>query len=563
MHCILRGTPNLFKTITVDQLSYPYEMKTNSMLLSFANAGIRPRHTKAVENYMIFDIVQSVFSFALCASVLFKKGRVKKARIITLRRSPYGSFIVPNAIWWILALLSAYQMSWSGFCAYIIYIQRTSRPLAGWLFYVPLPWLPMILGAFYFAYGFVLTCSPRSPISNLADARKKGSSADSLSWIYLPLPRSASVMNAFMVGVGVVMIAFNVVIIILNGKQMRLTHKSGHNAYEEVLIKHHTQEWLDAAPTQGFLDLIKVAWCDLANIYRLCCLGIASYMVLIVIIVAMLVLYAIPNHIYMMDHLVRIYPDETFEQPQKRTVLNLLRALWKIGLPRNLQGRNYSAFKKTWMMVMVGHSQVFLVLAGVMMFAVPPYYLFVYPWHDVWHGVSVEAEVTFMIAFCITAALLAAGWITAFSGILTFDDIFRAVSGLGVTPVEETSCFAKGNKSAITSQQRRSLGLSSTSPATASSLPSSPTLLPSPGPLRAMASFTPSTISEEEDEKKDMVDENPYKHSGNTVLVVTETSVRVDYDDDVDPRTDGPANPSSAARAPYSFLGRKRFERDI
>lgn len=512
--------PNLDKPISTTQLTFPHAMRTNSDLLLFANSILRPRPSKAVEIYMILDVIQSFCTFCLCALVIFKRGRVKDFRIISLRKTPYGTFIVPNAVWWMLALIAVYLAGWAGFCSWILWVQETDRPLVEWLWYVPLPWLPLALGAFYCTYGFVLTCAPRSPISNLAGRGAEGR----LGWMYLPMPRSAWVMNTFMVGVGVVMVIYNVVFTILNGRQRALTHESGHNLYRLVLLQPHTPEWLTAPPTEELLELVLTAWCDACNVFRYCCAALASYVVLLVIVVAMLILYAIPNHLYLMDHLIRIYPDEDFVQPTPRTPLTIARALWSIGKPKHLKGSSYSAFKKMWMMVMVGHTQVFLTLGGCAMFAVPVLFLIFVPWNHLFHGQSSDHQVTFIVAFCITAAFLTAGWITAFSGVLTFDDIFKAVSGLGADQTE-----AAANEAEATSAGKHNRNML---------MPTDP----SP-PLRGRASFAASTSRSTE--------KSPYEVNGNTVTIVTETVVHVD-DADVE------AQMGQAEKAPYGFLSRNR-----
>ncbi len=132
--------PNMFRTITVDELTFPSAMKTNRELLAFADLMIRPPASQALEVFMGFDILQSLITFIVCAHVMIKKGRMRDVRIFTLRKSPYGTFIVPNAVWTLLAGVCTYLVSWAGFCAYIVFIQETDRPLAEWLFYIPFPW---------------------------------------------------------------------------------------------------------------------------------------------------------------------------------------------------------------------------------------------------------------------------------------------------------------------------------------------------------------------------------------------------------------------------------------
>ncbi|SJX62616.1 related to membrane protein Dik6 [Sporisorium reilianum f. sp. reilianum] len=407
--------------------------------------------------------------------------------------------------------------------------------------------------------------TPRSPISNLVGKRRKGLLSPGLSLMHLPIPHSAWVMNTFMISVGVAMVGYNMAITVLNARQRNWTHQAQNDVYHRLLIKQHTQEWLDSPPTEEDLYLVRLGVCGLENVFRLCCAALASYIVLIGITVAMLVLYAIPNHIFLIDHLCRIFPDKDFQQPDKRTLLTNIATLWKIGLPRNLQGPTYAAFKKTWMVTIVGHSQALLILLGLLTFAVPPLYLIMGPWSNMLTGKSSDHQVTFTVSYVITAAFVTATWIMALSAMLTFDDIFNTVSDLG---------NSRGG-SAQTIYNRRdgpsiSVGVShGSNVATGLPSPQSPTFVQAPTQLRPMPSFSPSSAGSQGEKTfgDDMYGDDD---NCNRVLVVIETTVHVDDADVEAPPADEyhssadmyPRPPLvTAPRAKtYRFLGRAKSQ---
>ncbi|SPO26985.1 related to membrane protein Dik6 [Ustilago trichophora] len=518
--------PDLVRTIRLDEFDFPHQFKTNGELVDWSNSVFRPNPSLAVEVYMLFDVAQCIATFSFIAYVLFKKGR--RVRLFMLRKSPYGTFIVPNAICVLLAGAAVYLLQWAAFCVYIVWVQKSNHPYFEWLWFIPFPWLPLALIAFYSAYGFVISCSPRSPISNL-----RGSSLETkkLSKVFLPLPHSATVMNTFIIGVGVVMVLFNVVVQSLAGAQRNATHRPGHNVYKDVLTKQHTQEWLSQPPTQELLDLIRRGSVDGLNVYRYCCLALSSYAAIIVLTIAMLGLYSIPNQIFLIRHLCSIFPDPIPQDCQGDGLMADLRLLRRIGLPRNLKGDHYAAFKKTWMMTMVGHSQALLLLGGVFVFAVPPFFLLTQPWQTMFEGLSSDREIMFIVAYVITAALITATWVTSLSATLTFDEIFRAVSGLGN---EQQEAAGSGQSASLPQHgrhiDRRFSGAnivpcSPTSPADLQS----PNSVKSPGSLRPQLSFAPSSA---ESEKTDgSFDDLPHESRDNTVIVVTETVVRVEHED--------------------------------
>ncbi|SPO26986.1 related to membrane protein Dik6 [Ustilago trichophora] len=468
----------LMRPITPEELHYPYPMETNAQLIDFANLMLRPPPSKAVEVFMIIDIIQCIITLIGCAHVVVKKGRMRDVEIFKLRKSPYGTFIVPNAVWVLLTGVS---------------------------------------------YGFVLTCSPRSPISNLSGYGK-------LRKMHLPIPHSAALMNTIIIAIGLVMVGWNVVITSLNGHQRNLTHMQGRNVYEILLRPSHTQAFLDAAPTEEMLTLVKLGWCDVMNVFRWCCIALGSFIMLVVMIIVLLAFWSIPNHLFLVDNLCSIFPDAIAEKKNHRNAWDNLVMLWRIGLPKNLKGVHYAAFKRTWMMTMVGHSQALLLLGGVVSFTVPPVFLFFVPWTNAYAGRSSDHQVMFIVAYVITVAFLLAGWITGLSATLTFDDIFRAVSGLGNEHTGQQSQLSSDTHSSCVPQGSRAINRKFSG---ANILPPSPTKFnqpSSPNLLRPMPSFTPSSSSEQ---TLAYADEKALhsKNNTNNVLIVTETSIHVDHHD--------------------------------
>lgn len=349
------------------------------------------------------------------------------------------------------------------------------------------------------------------------------------------------------------MLVYNGVMLYFSARQRYLANARPHGIYSDLASKHHTREWLDSMPTAEALYQTKLAWCDLVNVYRWCCAGLASYMVLVVLMIAMLVLYAVPNQMYLLDHLLHMYPDEHFVQPRKRGLTHTIPALWKIGRPSKLSGNQYSAFKKTWMMIVLGHSQVVLLLAGVFAFAVPLFYLYFVPWYNLFHGKSADHQVEFIVSYIISAAFLTGGWITAFSAMLTFDDVYRAVLGLGNATtesgpmsrtVDSDSTLHVSNDVESDAQREHPTKLQSTL-------------------LHHAAPSSPTIDSSDDEKSTHCLEHNTTSQSStNRVLVVTSTTVRVDHDPPpIEPSDTIPntlSNPNQCS-SPYSFLTRNRI----
>lgn len=132
--------PNMFRTIRPEELHMPPEANTNAAVMDVVRNIIQPNSSIAVEMFMICDAAQCLATTWMCMCVLVKKGRMRSIRLFTLKKSPYGTFIVPNAICILLVGTCIYLLTWAGYCGYIVYIQKTDRPLVDWVWFVPYPW---------------------------------------------------------------------------------------------------------------------------------------------------------------------------------------------------------------------------------------------------------------------------------------------------------------------------------------------------------------------------------------------------------------------------------------
>lgn len=394
------------------------------------------------------------------------------------------------------------------------------------------------------AYGFALTCSPRSPISNFNASPKTGLPHTKFHWMYLPIPHSAWIMNTFVVGVTAIMIVWNTVVHSCSLYLRQQMARPARDFYGEVLSQPHTQAWRDEVPSPALVDFARVAWCDLINIYRFCCLGYLSYVALLCIILLISILYAVPNHIYLIDHLCSIFPGpypEGCKEADDGGLLQNLRLLRKLGLPRNLKGSKYHAFKKMWMVTMVGHSQAVWLINGAVLFLFIPLWLTTAPWGIIYKGKGMQYIDDLSFGYVITVAFLTAFWITFLSATMTLDDIFRAVSGLGLpksalqTNDQETG-FAVLSQQSMSRYQVRSLGSFPPSSmgkdevgggvASPKSKSRTVSFLAGDPALRTQPSFSSLGIAVESstDEEKELDEPN---HDGIRVTVVTETTASV------------------------------------
>lgn len=163
--------PPLFRTIKVTDLTYPHEMKTNADLVDFAALMLFPKATKSLHDFMVWDVLVCLLTALGCIFVFVRKGRMRELRFFTLRRSSYGTFIVPSSVWIFLSGIFAYLLVWAGYVIYLMFCSTKGFSISKFSWFFNSGHLPLSAGGFYSAYGYVMTCSPRSPISNLRSGK--------------------------------------------------------------------------------------------------------------------------------------------------------------------------------------------------------------------------------------------------------------------------------------------------------------------------------------------------------------------------------------------------------
>lgn len=129
----MSSLPNLLRTIHPGYVPFIDGARTNRELLDFANKMLRPPGNDAVEIYMLLDVAQCLITFSACAYTLSKKGRMRKIAIVSLRKTPDGTFIVPNAVLAFLVGVCIFLLDWAGFAIYIVWVQKTNHLTSDWL----------------------------------------------------------------------------------------------------------------------------------------------------------------------------------------------------------------------------------------------------------------------------------------------------------------------------------------------------------------------------------------------------------------------------------------------
>ncbi len=229
------GLPDLDAPVRWMSLAHPVQpnhmvfLHRNQTRLQLANAlstAINVPLKPAVRDFLLASEVECILTFLVCALMIYKKQALGKSWIMTRRNSANGQFYVANAVFVLLIGVAVYLVAWNTTALAAAIFSFANVSTLQWTWIVPLPWLPLITGAYISLHGFVIGCSPRSPLTSINNRDE----ASRLEWYYLPVVKSALVANLVLI----------VPCVLFSGSTIALTVVSA-NAYYGArhFAKHH------------------------------------------------------------------------------------------------------------------------------------------------------------------------------------------------------------------------------------------------------------------------------------------------------------------------------------
>lgn len=378
--------------------------------------------------------IEVILTFILCAFMLYKKKALGNFWIATKRSSPYGTFYVANAVFTLVLGVTGYLVALT-----ITFFVITAFFLANfstfeWYWIIPLPWLPLVLGAWVSTHGFAVGCSPRSPLSFIS----QGAAAQRLKWYHLPITRSAIAANTALV----------LPCVLLTCSTFGLCAKAGHSYYSAKHFAHQVlpadiqhQMSLHAAGKASFLGdadqlasdqliwLARQAAAGYFEAFRYSCINLAIYAASAYALFIPAAGYGIPNIMSLVDHTCSCHPT-----PLPASYTTYFHKLWFLLTKARPKAKDAASQRNlaTWKMTILSNIYVYLMVGSVPAFAFVPIYVVSqgFP-HAVLAGHVGPVLDTSLLAVSIIT-ILACTTIAIFCTVATLDPLFRAAIGLNV-----------------------------------------------------------------------------------------------------------------------------------
>ncbi|KAJ1024753.1 hypothetical protein NDA16_002793 [Ustilago loliicola] len=120
--------------------------------------------------YLLASEAWFILTVAICSVMLLKRRR-EKLWIVTTKYCAYGSLYVANAVICLIIAVTSYMFAWNLGAIVLAIFSYAHMSILEWFWIVPAPWWTLVIFAYISIHGFVLGCSPRSPLSSLGANR--------------------------------------------------------------------------------------------------------------------------------------------------------------------------------------------------------------------------------------------------------------------------------------------------------------------------------------------------------------------------------------------------------
>ncbi|PWY97723.1 hypothetical protein BCV70DRAFT_233545 [Testicularia cyperi] len=452
---------------------FPDAIETNDDLVRFSHHLLRPRIVKPVLGVLIFTEIESVVTICACILILYKKSQTGKLWLFQTRKSTHGTFVVPNTVTTLVAGTIAYIICYLMWGASVIHYYHSNPAetfVLDCLWMMPGPWILLDLAAFYSIYGFVISCSPKSPIasSHMWTSFKR-------KWLFVPLPKSPWLMNGLILVLGPIFVAATTTLVGLSGHRWFTIAKPMARALSSKLAQLAPEAMQDAVDPI-LLEEAREMWAAMVRSWQMSEFALMCTDSLAIFAWIICLTWGLANQVYLVSHAYEMYPyrrapssgraaspewrsaskmsssgasstgtaveDPTDEACTEKSHSSVWSRLWFLltdGRPRGSdvalkEGTSTSGsaetYQKTWKMTLFCLCQASLLIAGVPLFIGSAHILL----NWAWPALAVKGD----IATCLNVKMCYVAFVTfacctylvVFSSVMTLDPLFKAVLGL-------------------------------------------------------------------------------------------------------------------------------------
>ncbi|GAC76415.1 hypothetical protein PANT_22d00015 [Moesziomyces antarcticus T-34] len=405
----------------------------DQVLVALAHTIYQPTPSR-MRVYLCANQFEVVLTLVVCGAMIILKRSYSDVWLIARRRSAYGTFYVANALVTLIIAVSLYLIGWGIACVFNVTYSFAKLSALEWWWSMPLPWYPLLAGTYISVHGFVLGCSPKSPLSinssaNSPDGRQK--------WYFLGLPKSPLVINLALVIPLVAVTITTLTLVGLSGvSYYHAKHLSRqilpalfHGHLQEAAFEPHRFGKDSTLASDELIWHARVVAAAYIESHRYVCINLAFFAACAVLLWIPCIAYGIPNLLNLVDHACSRCPD-----PLPSTCNSYLRKLWFLvtkGKPTSEKSTVHHNLA-TWKMTFLAHIYVFFLVVCAPAYAWIPMYIVgtAYPHVALTGDIVLTWQVAIYAASVVTTISCTSAAI--FSTLATLDPVFRAAIGFNV-----------------------------------------------------------------------------------------------------------------------------------
>ncbi|SPO28810.1 related to Dik6, novel virulence factor [Ustilago trichophora] len=432
------GKPlSLLHPVDPSSMLFLHRNQTQSELVHALYIVMYAPTSRTLRNWLLASEFEVILTFLVCTIMLVKKKTLGKLWIFTRRRTLYGTFYVSNAVFVLVLGVAAYLVAWDLTAMIIASFSFAKVSTMEWWWIIPLPWWPLVVGAYVSIHGFAVGCSPRSPLSSF-NAQATATHSNH-RWIYLPVPRSSSLVNATLI---VPNVLFSI-------STLALTSMSGHSYYvakaaakrllpEDILAhvrdaKNHGSVVAfpgDQLPASD--ELIRTAR-NVAALYsethRYVCINLAIFAACAVALFIPCVVYGLPNIVSLVDHACSRHPEPL--PPSCNSFFKKLYFLLTEGKPRTEASAGHLDIS-TWKMTILAVIYISILVVCVPAFGWLPMYIICASFPSRVSAGDFRNQISNAVLAVSVITILSCSFVAIFCTVATLDPLFRAAIGLNI-----------------------------------------------------------------------------------------------------------------------------------
>ena len=422
---------SLWRSFEPNNMVFLHRGQTRLELVNALATVINLQIPTSTRIWMLISETEVILTFFVCAVMLYKKQALGKLWLITRRHSSHGTFFVSNAVFCIVTGVTLYLVAWDSTAMVILVFSYLRTSVMQWWWVIPLPWLPLVLGAYISVHGFAVGCSPRSPLAAQNEAARG-------KWFYLPIVRNAPAANAILILPCAAFISSTVSLVGLSGHSYYHAKSfARHMLAPDVWTHIHERSAAnpgslldaDALASDELVWLARTVAAKYLQVHRYVCLNLVIFAFAAFVLYIPYLIYGIPNVMHLVDHTYSCY-----SQPLPASYKHFHQKLWFLltkGRPSSKQ-TVMSVNLGTWKMTILAIIYMVILLACVPAFGALPIFIVVdtFP-HRVLAG-DLGVTVHRAILAVSTITVLSCSFVALFCTVATLDPLFRAAIGLNI-----------------------------------------------------------------------------------------------------------------------------------